>query len=248
MSDSQWQAGLKRDRGFATTHWTLVFDAGAAESPEATAALAELCGRYWYPLYAYVRQRGYQAAEAQDLTQDFFARLLEKNTLAQAAPERGKFRTFLLASLRNFLANEWDRKIAEKRGGARRVMSLDLATGESRLLAEPAVAESPERLFERQWAYTLLDAVTRRSRDEFEAVGKERQFELLQPALAAGGRGANYAEIGRQLGLSDEAARQAASRMRRRYRELLRAEVGATVAHPEQVDDEIRSLFAAVSP
>ncbi len=247
MSDGQWHAGPGRDRGFATTHWTLVFDAGAAGTPEAKAALAELCSRYWYPLYAYVRRRGYQAAEAQDLTQGFFARLLEKNTLAHAAPERGRFRSFLLASLGNFLANEWDRQTADKRGGARRTMSLDLAAGESRLLAEPAVVETPERLFDRQWACTLLDAVARRLHDEFAAAGKERQFELLQPALAASGRGANYTEIGQQLGLSEEAARQAASRMRRRYRELLRAEVAATVADPEQIDDEIRSLFAAVS-
>lgn len=247
MRNGHLNADARQDRGFATTHWTLVFDAGAAGSPEATIALAELCGRYWYPLYTYVRRRGYQAAEAQDLTQEFFARLLEKNTLAQAAPERGRFRTFLLASLGNFLANEWDRQTADKRGGSRRVLSLDLATGEARLLAEPAAVETPERLFERQWACTLLDAVAQRLRDEFAAAGKERQFELLQPALAAGGRGANYAEIGRQLGLSDEAARQAASRLRRRYRELLRTEVAATVADPDQVDEEIRSLFAAVS-
>lgn len=248
MSDSSGGSSSNQARGFATTRWTLVVGAGDSGTPEAHAALAELCGRYWFPLYAYVRRRGYQTAEAQDLTQEFFAQLLEKNVLAQAAPDRGRFRSFLLTSLANFLANEWDRQQAEKRGGGRRVLSLDLTEGESRLNCEPTHDDTPERLFERHWACTLLDEVVRRLRGEFAAAGKLRHFELLEPTLAGHQRGTAFPEIARELGLSDDAVRQAALRLRRRYRELLREEVEQTVADPTEVDDEIRRLFEAVGP
>jgi RNA polymerase sigma-70 factor (ECF subfamily) len=230
--------------GFQTTHWSLVIRAGNRADREADDALAALCGRYWYPLYAYVRRRTADVNEAQDLTQEFFARLLEKNTLAAASPERGRFRSFLLTAVKNFLANQRDRDHAAKRGGGVRKFSLDLAGGESRLNLEPAHDLTPERLFERQWVLTLLDLVMQRLRHECEAAGKGAQFERFKQVLTGGQEKLPYAEAAAELGMSEVAARQAASRLRKRYRELLREEVAQTVAEPEDVDDEIRSLFA----
>jgi RNA polymerase sigma factor (sigma-70 family) len=231
---------------FRTTHWSLVLDAGNRAGREAGAALAELCGRYWYPLYAYVRRRVKDVGEAQDLTQEFFARLLEKNVLAAASQERGRFRSFLLSALKNFLANEWDKAKAQKRGGGRQVLPLALDTAESRLNLEPAHDLTPEKLYDRQWAMTLLELVVERLQTELAAEGKARQFNLLKQALA-GGRGAiDYAAAARELDLSEEAVRQTAHRLRRRYRELLREELAQTVADPADVDDEIRSLFTTL--
>jgi RNA polymerase sigma-70 factor (ECF subfamily) len=227
---------------FATTHWSLVVRAGDRGQPDAEAALAWLCGRYWLPLYAYVRRHGHHAEEAQDLTQEFFTRLLEKNTLAVASPERGRFRSFLLTAMKNFLANEWDGARARKRGGGRPRLSLDLDAGESRLNLTAASADSPERSYERQWALTLLELVVSKLEVEFAAAGKGRQFELLKRAITGEGD-IEYEPIAAELRMSTEAVRQAASRLRKRYRELLRAEVAATVAEPGDVDDEIRSLL-----
>jgi RNA polymerase sigma factor (sigma-70 family) len=227
---------------FATTQWSLVLRAGDRENAGASAALEWLCERYWFPLYAYVRRRGRDIHESQDLTQEFFTRLLEKNALAVAAPERGKFRSFMLASMKNFLANEWDRVRARKRGGGRPRLSLDLDAGESRLNVEAARTDSPERAFEQQWAMTLLDNVVSKVKSELAADGKARQFELLKVAITGEGN-LPTESVAAELGMSAEAVRQAASRLRKRYRELLRAEVAATVAGSEDVDDEIRSLF-----
>jgi RNA polymerase sigma factor (sigma-70 family) len=232
--------------GFETTHWSLVLRAGNRADQDADVALAALCERYWYPLYAYVRRRVTDVSEAQDLTQEFFASLLGKNTLAIASPERGKFRGFLLVAIRNFLANEWDRLRAQKRGGGTRPLSLDLDCGESRLHLEPSHDMTPERLFERHWVLTLLDLVMRRLQGEYESAGKAEQFERLKASLTGDRERLPYAALGAELGMSEEAARQAASRLRKRYRELLRAEVAQTVAEPEGVDDEIRSLFEAL--
>jgi RNA polymerase sigma factor (sigma-70 family) len=227
---------------FATTHWSLVIRAGDRRLPDADAALAWLCERYWYPLYAYVRRHGRDAQDAQDLTQAFFTRLLEKDTLAAAAPERGRFRSFLLAAMKNFLGNEWDREQARKRGGGRARSTVDLETGESRLDKVAAQGLSPERIYEQQWALTLLELVVSKLEAEFVAEGKGRQFELLKPAIT--GEGALETEdVAAELGMSAEAVRQAASRLRKRYRELLRAEVAATLAEPADVDEEIRRLF-----
>lgn len=229
--------------GFQTTHWSLVLRAGNREDRGADAALATLCDRYWYPLYAYVRRRVADVNEAQDLTQEFFVRLLEKHYLAIADPQRGRFRSFLLASLKHFLANEWDRAKAQKRGGRVRPLSLDVECGESRLRLEPSHDLTPERLFERQWVLTLLDLVMRRLKGEYESSGKAEQFDRLKGSLTGDRERLPYAAVGADLGLSEEAARQAASRMRKRYRELLREEVAHTLAEPGEVDDEIRSLF-----
>ena len=229
--------------GFQTTHWSLVLRAGGRADRDADSALAALCERYWFPLYAYVRRRVAGAHEAQDLTQEFFARLLEKQYLAAADPQRGKFRCFLLASLKHFLANEWDRAHAQKRGGRVRRLSLDLECGESRLRLEPSHDLTPERLFERQWVLTLLDLVMRRLQGEYESAGKADQFARLKGVLTGDRDRLPYAALAADWGVSEEAARQAASRLRKRYRELLRDEVAQTLAEPGDVDDEIRNLF-----
>jgi RNA polymerase sigma factor (sigma-70 family) len=233
---------------FATTQWSLVLRANRS-SDSATAALQTLCKRYWYPLYAYVRRRGVESHTAQDLTQEFFARLLEKNSLAAASPERGRFRAFLLTSLKNFLTNEWEKGQALKRGGGNRPISLEVNvdSAETRFRLEPIDQQTPERTFERQWALLLLELVMQRLQAEQAAAGKAQQFELLKDALTAGTDRLPFPTIAAELSISEEAARQAASRLRKRYRELLREEVSHTVASPEEVDDEIRSLFQALA-
>jgi RNA polymerase sigma-70 factor (ECF subfamily) len=237
-------ANADAEGGFQTTHWSLVLRAGNRADREAEDALAALCGRYWYPLYAYVRRRTADVHEAQDLTQEFFARLLDKNTLATASPERGRFRSFLLTAVKNFLANQRDRDLARKRGGGVRTFSFDLESGESRLRMEPAHDMTPERLFERQWVMMLLELVMQRLQQECEAAGKAGQFERFKAVLTGGQERLPYAAAAAELGMSEEAARQAASRLRKRYRELLREEVSQTVATPHDIDDEIRRLFA----
>jgi RNA polymerase sigma-70 factor (ECF subfamily) len=233
--------------GFATTQWSLVLRAAQPNDSTARSALELLCRRYWFPLYAFARRRVSEIHEAQDLTQEFFLRLLEKNTLAAASPERGRFRSFLLASLKNFLANEWDRANAQKRGGGCETLSLDWAAGESRLSLEPTHTDTPEREFERQWALTLLDVVVRRLQDEFATADKSRQFELLKETLT-GRRGAiDYATLAAKLQMSEEATRQAAHRLRKRYRELLHDEVAATVESADEVEAEIGRLFETLA-
>ena len=233
-------------RHFATTHWSIVVAAGDAIREDAQDALAQLCEVYWYPLYAYVRRRGYSAPDAQDLTQAFFARLLEKQSLRVANRERGQFRSFLLASLDHFLANEHDRARAQKRGGDRLHISLDLADGESRVNLEPAHDLTPERLYERQWALTLLELVVHRLEAEYEKAGKARQFELFRDVLGGGRERLRYDEIAAELNMSVENARQGAHRMRKRYRALLREEVARTVVDPSDVDEELANLFDAL--
>jgi len=233
---------------FATTHWSVVLAAGSPSSDESRGALAELCGLYWYPLYAYVRRRGRGAEEAQDLTQSFFARLIEKRAVQAADPRRGRFRSFLLGSLKHFLANEWDRSRAAKRGGGRTVLSLDVEDAEHRYRLEPADDVTAEKLFERRWALTLLDLVLGRLRGQYVRDGKERVFDGLKGFLGGAGEGGGYREKGEQLGMTESAVKVAVHRLRRRYRDLLRERIAQTVASPEDVDDEIRHLFAAIGP
>ena len=233
---------------FETTRWSLVLAAGARGSPDSREALATLCGDYWYPLYAYVRRRVADSHEAHDLIQEFFTRLLERDVLAAADPQRGRFRSFLLTSLQHFLSNQWDKARAQKRGGDKAVIPLDLRHGEARFALELADCQTPDRLFERQWAETLLDRVLDRLRDEFVRGGKQRQFELLKGFLTGRNAALPYADVARQLHLSEGAAMVASHRMRRRYRELLRAEIAQTVADPSEVEDEIRRLFVSLGP
>jgi RNA polymerase sigma-70 factor (ECF subfamily) len=223
----------------------VVLTAGHGSSPQAGRALEELCRAYWYPLYAYVRRRGHSPHEAEDLTQEFFARLLAKNYLADVDREKGKFRSFLLASLKHFLANEWDRARAAKRGGGQPHLSLDVQTAETRYRSEPADDLTPEKLLERQWALALLDQVLARLRAEFAADGQEKQFDELKVWLTEGKGATSYAAVAATLGTTEGAAKVAVHRLRRRYRELLREEISHTVATPAEIDEEIRHLFAA---
>jgi RNA polymerase sigma factor (sigma-70 family) len=233
-------------RDFASTHWSLVLAAGRRSLPDSDRALATLCRNYWFPLYAYARRRLGNLHEAQDLTQEFFARLLEKNLLAGAEPERGRFRAFLITAFKNFLVNEGDRARAQKRGGGQTALPLDFRAGDARYDLEPADEWTPERLFERQWTLTLLEQVLAALRAEFAADGKEPLFDALKGFLT-GDSTASYAEVAPALGMSEGAAKTAAHRLRRRYRQLLRHEVAQTVADPAEVDDEIRSLFESLA-
>ncbi len=232
---------------FLSTRWSVVLAAGGSSEPDAQAALAELCRCYWFPLYSYVRRRVPHADEAQDLIQEFFTHLLEKNTIAVADQQRGRFRAFLLTALRNFLANEWTKSQTRRRGGGHRVWQLDLESGESLIKNEPLDVLTPEKLFDRRWAETLLKVVMNQLQDEFERLGKSDYFDQLKPFLTSGRREVRYEPVARQLGISEGAAMVAAHRMRRRFRDLLRAEIAQTVPRPEEVDDEIHDLFKALS-
>jgi len=229
---------------FATTRWSVVLAAGRPQHDLVPpAALAELCQAYWPPVYAYVRRRSGSVESAQDLTQEFFLRLLEKGTLAAACPERGRFRAFLLTSVKNFLSNERERTHAQRRRGGRLALTLDWGSVDSRRPFEPTDNLTPERRFEREWAVTLLERVVERLRDEFAAAGRAHDFDLLRPRLTGDAARGTYDDIARELGCTADAARQAAHRLKKRYREFLRDEVAQTVAHREDVDDEIRRLF-----
>jgi RNA polymerase sigma-70 factor (ECF subfamily) len=235
-----------RDR-FATTHWSIVVSVTGSRSSAARRALATLCENYWFPLYAYVRRRGYQTHEAEDLTQEFFLRLLAKNYLADVDRQKGKFRAFLLASLKHFLANEWDRQRTQKRGGGQTVVPLDAPNAESRYRLEPADAMTPEKLFERRWALTVLDKVLVRLQAEFLVLHEDgTAFDGLKQFLTAGGERAGYAEVAAKLGMTEGALRVAVHRLRRRYRQLLRDEIAQTVASPEEIDDEIHYLLSCL--
>jgi DNA-directed RNA polymerase specialized sigma24 family protein len=231
---------------FATTHWSVVLAAQAAQTPLATEALEKLCRTYWYPLYAYVRRRGYSPEDAQDLTQEFFARLLEKNFLVQVDPGKGKFRSFLLAALNHFLANEWDRVNAVKRGGRISFLALDHDSLEQRL-AEVSMEHSPEQIFERCWAVAFLQAVLGRLRDEVVQAGRAAHFLELKVFLTGEKSSVSYAELAAKLGTNEPSLRKEVQRLRHRYGELLREEIGRIVANPAEVEDELCHLFTVLS-
>jgi len=230
---------------FVTTRWTVVLAAGQQRAPQAHQALEELCGTYWYPLYAYVRHQGYSKEDAEDLVQGFFVRFLEKNYLEGLSSERGKFRAFLLASLKHFLANEWDRAGRQKRGGHATHLSLDWQTADNRYQIDPADQLSPDKLYDRAWAVTLLECVLTRLRDEAAAEGKLQLYDCLKPGLMLGKGAIPYAEVAANAGMTEGAVRVASHRLRRRFRELLRLEVAQTLSEPVQVQDEIRALMEA---
>jgi RNA polymerase sigma factor (sigma-70 family) len=233
-------------RGFATTRWSVVAAAGGAPSPEAREAVATLCRAYWYPLYAYARRRSASADDAQELTQEFFAHLLEKESLRSADPARGKFRSFLLTAFQRFLGHQRDRARAQKRGGGRAVLPLDFQAGERLYRREPADHATPEAVYERRWALTLLEQTLARLRQEMVKAGKGRLFECLKGTLTGEEGVGPYARLAEELGLSEQAVKVAVHRLRRRYGELLRDEIAQTVGTPEEVEDELRALFAAV--
>jgi RNA polymerase sigma-70 factor (ECF subfamily) len=223
-----------------------VIAAGDPSAPQARESLAALCGAYWYPLYAYIRRRGHNPEQAQDLTQDFFALVLERELLAQADPGRGRFRSFLRAVCAHYLADQRDREIAHKRGGGRPALSIDAGDAEGRYTREPAYELTPERIFDRSWALTLLGRVLEQLRREYHDAGRAATFEELHVILTGGSQSVPYGTIAERLGTSEGAIRVAVHRLRRRYGLLLRREIAATVDNPAEIDDEIRALFAAL--
>ena len=231
---------------FASTQWSLVLAAGRRSTPEGEQALTKLCGAYWPPIYAYLRRRGYLPPEAEDLTQSFFVRLLEKNHLRNASPERGKFRSFLLASLKHFLANEWDRMRAQKRGGGAQVISLDEQTAEARYVLEPRDESSAEKIYERRWALTVLEQVLARLEQECAATGKANQFRHLKDHMMAESS-APLALLAQRLNMTPSAVKVAVHRLRKRYRALLREEIAQTVSSPAEIDAELRHLFSVIA-
>src|SRR5262245_677370 len=210
---------------FATTRWTIILRAAHDDDPEALAALTEVCRGYWYPLYAYVRRQGFDPHTAQDLTQEFFAKLIEKNYLAGADRQRGRFRWFLITAFKCFLANEFDRVHAQKRGGGERPLSLDQMTAEERYANEPADSMNADLIYDRRWALDLLARARDHLREEYDANEKGRRFELLSPFLTGQQASASQAELGQQLGLSENAVKQEVHRMKKRMAELIRSEV-----------------------
>jgi len=232
---------------FATTHWSVVLTAGQSELPEAAEALEKLCRAYWYPLYVYVRRQGQSPHDAQDLTQEFFARLLEKKYLRLADPDRGKFRAFLLKSLKHFLVNEWEKARALKRGGGQVVIPLDAELAESRYAAEPTQAMTLDEVYEKRWAVTLIEAVLAGLRENYAASGRLPVFETLKGFIWGELTTLSYAEVAPQLGLTEGAVKVAVHRLRGRYRERLRAEVGKTVATPGEVNEELQHLIAVLT-
>jgi RNA polymerase sigma factor (sigma-70 family) len=230
-----------------TTHWSVVLSARERGSLRSEEALETLCRAYWYPLYAYVRRQGRSPHDAQDLTQEFFARLLQKDYLQSVAREKGKFRTFLLVALKRFLADEWDRARAQKRGGRQVHLSLDTSTAENRYQIEQTAGLSAERIYERRWALTLLDQAMARVRQEFVIAGKPAEFDCLKEFLTADKGAISYAEVAAALGLSEGAARVAVHRLRRRFRRVFREEIAHTVAAPDDIEEEVRHLMAVVS-
>lgn len=233
---------------FATTHWSVVLAAAMQnDTTRARDALARLCQIYWYPLYAYVRRRGHPAHDAQDLTQAFFAQLLERHSLAAAEPERGRFRSFLLTVMNHFLASEWRKGMAQKRGGGCQNFSLDWAAAEHRFDLEPATHAAPDKLFEKQWALTLLAEVLDRLEREFQSEGKTDLFAALKQTLLGLRESQPYVELAGNLGMNESAAKVAVHRLRKRYRELIRAEIANTLDHIEDVDAEMRHLFQVLA-
>ena len=218
------QAAEPQRARFATTRWSVVVAAGGDDTAGARDSLARLCGSYWFPLYAFVRRRGHSPEDAQDLTQAFFARLMEKNWVADADRSKGRFRTFLLSALTHFLSDEWDRARAQKRGGGAATLPLPFDTAEERYVREPADPDTPERIFERRWALALLDEVVSRLRDEYEGDGKADLFTALHPCLVGERTALPYAELAQSLGTSESAVKSAVHRMRQRYRHLLRGD------------------------
>jgi len=238
---------VERAGEFAATRWSVVLAAGHPSSPNSRGALESLCRDYWHPLYAYVRRRVADINQAQDLTQAFFAELLEKNYVRVANAQRGRFRAFLLTAFKHFLSREWERAKAQKRGGRRAPLSLDFESADSRCPVEPASELTADQLYEREWALTVLDQVMRRLEDKFVQSGRKRQFDELKGFLIGEHAGSTYADVAAKLGITQVAAKMAASRLRRRYRELLRDEIAQTVAGPDDVEDEIRNLFATLA-
>jgi RNA polymerase sigma-70 factor (ECF subfamily) len=235
-------------RSFPTTHWSLIRAAGGTESPETAAALETLCRIYWHPVYAYIRRWGRNPEDARDLTQDFFAQLLEKKVIGRADPSRGRFRSFILGLLKYFLRHEHRNAQAKKRGGDYRIVSWDQKVAESRLGYSGVDDESPDRIFERRWAQTVLEHAAAQLREEYQTSGRESLFEALRPLVMLGEEELSYTSAAAEIGTSIDAAKMAATRLRRRYYRLIREEVVQTLEDPAELDNELRHLFAVFVP
>ena len=246
MTNGQTLHTLSGSSQFPTTRWSVVVTAGDPHRKEARSALVSLCENYWYPLYAYLRRRGYPTDQAQDLTQEFFIRLLEGRYLDRADPEKGRFRSFILTSLRFFVADQADRQRAHKRGGGA-VGPLEFLSGEERYQREPAHDETPERIFERRWALSVLDRVVEKLRNEFVQHGRPEHFDKLKVFLLGQSDAQPYAALAREMNTSEGAIKVAVHRLRKRYRELFRQEIADTVADPAEVESELRFLVAALA-
>ncbi|MBI2924631.1 MAG: sigma-70 family RNA polymerase sigma factor [Verrucomicrobia bacterium] len=240
--DSAPSAGSR----FTTTHWSVVLAAGSGDSPQATAALEQLCRTYWYPLYAFVRRRGLSPEDAQDLVQEFFARRLAKDYVARADPQKGKFRSFLLAGVERLLCDERDKANRLKRGGGQTVISLDAQAAEDRYRLEPADEHTPEQLYERSWATALLERAARRLQEEYAAAGKAELFEQLTEFRLDVAEQRAYADVAARLGLSESAVKSAIHRLRQRHQELVREEIAQTLADPAELEEEVRYLLRVI--
>ena len=232
---------------FPATHWSVILAARAGQDTQAAIALENLCRAYWYPLYAFVRRQGYDTPDAQDLTQGFFARLLEKDYLADVDRRKGRFRSFLVAAIKHFLADERDKASALKRGGGQVPISLDAQAAEDRFRLEPAHELTPEKLFERLWALSLLRRVFGRLAQDYAEADKKELFAELQEFLAPGAEAASYALLARRLNMNEGAVRMAVHRLRQRYGQLFREEVAHTVADPNEIEEEMRHLLRVLS-
>jgi len=236
-----------RDAVFGTTHWSVVLAAGRKISPQSRGALEALCRAYWYSLYAFVRRRGFAPEDARDLTQEFFYRLLASDWITRADQAKGRFRTFLLCGMQNFLANEWQKSNRIKRGAGLELVPLDALEAEGRYKVEPADLARADKLFERRWALTLLDRVLARLQAEQEELGTIERFEALQGALLGEPSGEGYAALAPRFGVTESTVKSWVHRLRQRYRELLREEVAQTVSGPDEVQDELRHLFRVLA-
>jgi RNA polymerase sigma-70 factor (ECF subfamily) len=234
-------------RVFVTTHWSVVLTAGRSDTTRAQAALERLCRSYWYPIYHFIRRQGHSTHDAEDLTQEFFARLLERNWIAGADQSRGRFRSFLLMVLKRFLAVEWHKATAQKRGGTRPALPLPLEMAETRYVHEQAGGGTPEQAFEKQWALTLLETVLRGLREDYDQRNQGRLFEALKPCLMGTRESQPYATLAANLEMSEGAVKVAVHRLRGHYRERLKAEIANTVESPSDVEDEMRHLFRVLA-
>ncbi len=232
---------------FVTTRWSVVLTAGRSDTLHAQAALEKLCQTYWYPLYAFVRRRGHSSEDAQDLTQEFFTRLLARNWVGRADQQKGRFRSFLLSAMNHFLSDEWDKARAQKRGGGVAPLPLQFDTAETRFSHEPADHVTPEQHFERRWALALLDEVLCRLRSEYEQEGRRELFATLHPCLVGDATAQPYADLAEKLGVTEGTVKAAVHRLRQRYRQLLRNEIAQTVAEPGEVDEELHHLFTVLA-
>lgn len=246
LSENERLSGRGGPVHFQTTHWSVVLAAGREDSPHRAEALEMLCRTCWYPLYAHIRQHGHKPEDAQDLTQEFLARLLDKNWLADLSPHKGRFRTFLLMALSRFLINEYDHHRAIKRGGGKTPLSLDQEKAEGRFASEPFTNETPEQIFDRRWAWSVLDQALEHLRRESESTGRSRQFSMLQSYLSREAEPGEYAGIAEQLGLGAGALGVAVHRLRQRYREVVREVIANTISDPDLAREELQHLFASL--